>query len=174
MSTSSNALWGNPRRPWLYRVGIGSMLAACVAALTIAVWPASAAETARDDGERLGAAVAALYEADTAEEVDEALIEVRDAAEESRDHSSEELDEQIDSQVDALDRAVDGFVGMHETDSDWDYELYEAELDTAVEDLEDQAEEFRTEAPEVVDAFWEGFDEGLGEGLSDDDTTETA
>jgi LuxR family maltose regulon positive regulatory protein len=36
-------------------------------------------------------------------------------------------------------------------------DLYQSELDTAVADLNDNAADFRTEGPEVQQAFWDGF-----------------
>jgi hypothetical protein len=56
---------------------------------------------------------------------------------------------------------VDGFVGSRTADHEFDAELYQAELDYAVDDLTTQASEFRTEAPEVQQAYWEGFEEGF-------------
>ena len=48
-----------------------------------------------------------------------------------------------------------------ESDSDWDQALYEYELEVAVDDLATQAEDFRTQGPEVHQAFWEGYDESI-------------
>ena len=62
---------------------------------------------------------------------------------------------------DALDRAADGFVGTLTADDEFEQDLYEAELDVAVDDLTSQAEDFRTTGPEVQQAFWDGFDTGL-------------
>jgi hypothetical protein len=140
------------------RIGAGTTVAAVLTAVTLAAWPASEAEKARADGQQFGQAVAALYEADTAEEANAAVADLEIAAQESREHAGDAVGDQVDKQVDALARAVDGFVGMHTTDDEWDAELYEYELDVAAEDLVDQAEEFRTESPEVVEAFWEGVD----------------
>lgn len=141
---------------------IGVLLAAAViAAATVALWPASEADKARADGERLGEAVNQLYYADSTEEVDAALAEVSDAAADSREHGGDALAEQVDAQADALSRAADGYVGAITSESDFDAELYEVELDYALDDLESQTSEFRTEAPEVHQAYWDGFEEGF-------------
>jgi uncharacterized protein YPO0396 len=142
----------------------GTGLAAILAAVAVAAWPASAADTARDDGERVGEAVVQLQEAQTTEEVDAALTEVDAAVDEARAHAGEELDEQITDQADALDRAVDGFVGAVETDDEFEAELYEMQLDDAVNDLANNAEDFREQGPEVHDAFWQGVEDGLSAG----------
>jgi hypothetical protein len=139
----------------------GTGLAAVLAAVAIAAWPASAADTARVDGERVGEAVVQLQDAQTTEEVDAALTELDAAVNEARSHAGEELDEQITDQADALDRTVDGLVGAVTTDDEFEAELYEMQLDDAVNDLAGNAEDFREQGPEVHDAFWEGVEDGL-------------
>jgi hypothetical protein len=62
---------------------------------------------------------------------------------------------------DALDRAVDGFVGSRTSDDEFSADLYEAELDGAVDDLYDNASGFRGEGPEVQQAFWEGYQSAI-------------
>jgi type VI protein secretion system component VasK len=141
---------------------VASLLAlAVVATATWALWPASEADQARDDGEQVGQAVNHLYYAESTEEVNDALDELNTAVADSLDHAGDALDEQVTDQADALERAADGFVGSVTSDSDYDQELYEAELDYALEDLSSQADHFRTNAPEVEQAFWEGVDSGL-------------
>ena len=141
---------------------LAALLAVCVvAAATVALWPASEADKARDDGEQVGQAVSHLYYADSTEEVNDALDELNTAVSDSLDHGSDALGEQVTDQADALDRAANGFVGALTTDSEFDQELYEAELDYALDDLSSQADHFRTNAPEVEQAFWEGVDSGL-------------
>jgi hypothetical protein len=142
----------------------GGATAAALAALAIAVWPASEADRARDDGERFGAAVAQLQAADTTEEVDAALVELGDAASDTRAHGYDAVSSQVADQADALDRAANGYVGAVTTDDAFEYELYEAELDGAVSDLESDAEDFRTTGPEVQQAFWDGYESGVNGG----------
>ena len=143
----------------------GTSLVAGLAAVTIAVWPASEAEKAYDDGERFGAAVAQLQSADTTAEVDDALVELRLAAEDTADHAGDAVADQAAAQEDALERAVDGYVGVETADDDFEADLYQAELDTAVNDLESNAANFQDNAPEVEQAFWDGFEDGLPEEL---------
>lgn len=141
---------------------VAALLAlAVVAVATVAVWPASEADKAREDGEQLGQAVNQLYYADTTEELDAALVEVEDAVADSREHGGDALDEQVEKQADALSRAADGFVGSLTAENEFDQELYEAELDYALGDLSSQASDFQTNAPEVEQAYWEGVDSGL-------------
>jgi hypothetical protein len=145
----------------LTKLGLGTLCALLVAILTIAVWPSSEADKAREDGEQLGAAVSSLYHADSADEVDAALADVQDAAADTREHAGDRVDEQLDDTADALYRAADGFVGSHSTDSEFEADLYQAELDVAIDDLNDQFNDTREDAPEVEQAFWDGFDSGL-------------
>ena len=139
----------------------GGAAAAALAALAIAVWPASETEKARSDGERFGAAVAQLQSADTAEEVDAALVELGDTGSRAADHAGDAVADQVSAQEDALDRAVDGFVGERISDDSFEADLYHAQLDTAVDDLTSQADDFRQTGPEVQQAFWEGYEDGL-------------
>jgi hypothetical protein len=143
------------------KLGLGTLCALAAAILTIAVWPASEADKARDDGERLGAAVSSLYAADTTAEVDAALEDVADAAADTRAHAGEQADERVNDATDALSRAADGFVGGVTAEDGFDQELYEYELDVALDDLADGAEGFREDAPGVEQAFWDGFDSTL-------------
>ena len=148
----------------------GTLIAALLAAFTIAVWPASEADKARDDGERFGEAVAALYNADTAAEVDAALVDMRDAAADTREHAGDAVADQVSAQAGALDRAADGFVGERTADDAFEQDLYQAELDTAVDDLTGQADDFRDQGPEVQQAFWDGYETGVN-GNADATTT---
>jgi hypothetical protein len=136
----------------------GLALAALLTALAIAAWPASNTDKARSDGEALGTAVVALQEADTRAEVDAALIDIRDAAATTREHAGDAVADQVERQADALDRAAEGAYGTATADDSLESDLYEWELETAVDDLGDNASDFREEGPEVRQAFWEGYE----------------
>jgi hypothetical protein len=142
----------------------GLLTAAVLAALTVALWPASEADKARTDGEAFGQAVNQLYYADSETEVDAALAEVDQAVSDTREHAGDEVAEQVTEQNDALSRAADGYVGAVTSDDGFESDVYEAELDVALDDLSSQASDFRAQGPEVHQAFWEGVDAGLGNG----------
>jgi hypothetical protein len=142
----------------------GTGIAAVLAAGAIALSPASETDKAYDDGQAFGSAVAQLQSADTSAEVDDALAELRVAATDTREHAGDAVGEQVDKQYDALYRAADGVVGSVTTDSEWDYDVYQWELDVAVDDLTSNAEDFRTTGPEVQQAFWDGYEDGLNAG----------
>src|SRR5262245_66124366 len=93
-----------PRRRLLHWAGGGAAVAAILAAGAIALWPASVADQARDDGERFGQAAAALYDAQSPQEVDAALADMNAAALDSRDHVSGDVNDHINDQADALTR----------------------------------------------------------------------
>ncbi len=145
----------------LRKLAGGTSLAAVLAATAIAVWPASEAEKAYDDGERFGAAVAQLQTAGTTEEVDDALAEMHAAATETREHGNDAVAQQVADQEDALDRAADGFAGSRSAGDSFEADLYQAELDTAVDDLSGNAEDFRATGPGVQQSFWDGYQDGL-------------
>jgi hypothetical protein len=86
------------------------------------------------------------------------------AVTDARDHAGDEVGEQVAAQEDALARAADGYVGAVTSDDAFESDLYEAELDVALNDLTSQASDFRAQGPEVHQAFWEGVDEGLATG----------
>jgi hypothetical protein len=141
---------------------VASLLAlAVVATAAWAFWPASEADKARDDGQAVGQAANHLYYAESTEEVDSALDELNTAVSDTLDHRGDAVGEQVSDQADALERAADGAVGSLTSDNEFDQELYESELDYALEDMSSQADHFRTNAPEVEQAFWEGVDSGL-------------
>jgi hypothetical protein len=161
---AANAAGEAPRKFTLRWLVGGALVTVLAAVLAIALWPASEADKARDDGERVGAAVNDLYYADTSEEVDAALTELNAAVVDTADHAGDEVAEQVADQEDALARAADGFVGSYTSDDSFEVELYQAELDTALDDLYSQASDFRAQGPEVRQAFWEGVDEELNNG----------
>jgi hypothetical protein len=143
------------------RFTIVALIAAALAAVAIAAWPASETDKARDDGEQLGEAVSQLYYAESSSEVEAALAEIDEAAAATRDHAGDEVADQVAAQEDALARAADGFVGSVTASDEFEQDLYQAELEVALDDLTSQAEDFRAQGPEVHEAYWEGFDEGL-------------
>jgi hypothetical protein len=136
-------------------------LVALITAVTIAVWPASAADKARADGKNLGQAVGELYNAQGTADVDAAFADINSALNDTRNHAGDELNEQLDKQADALNRAADGFVGAHSTDDSWDQDLYQSELDYAVDDLSNNANDFQNQRSDVRSAYWDGFQSGL-------------
>jgi hypothetical protein len=139
----------------------GTLLAASLAALTIAVWPASEADKAREDGKQYGEAVAALSAADTSAELDAALADLHTAALDTRDHAGDAVADQVAAQEDALARAADGFVGSATATDGFEADLYKLELDIAVDDLDSQADDFRAQGADVQQAFWEGYEDGV-------------
>jgi hypothetical protein len=139
----------------------GSSLTAVLVAGAIVLWPASETDKAYDDGQRFGEAVAQLQTASTTEEVDAALTEMDAAVADTREHAGDAVANQASDQNDALSRAADGFVGVHTSDDAFSVDLYQAELNDAVDDLGNNAEDFRTTGPEVQQSFWDGYQDGL-------------
>jgi hypothetical protein len=162
MSTTTHAIPTPTRRRSLLRwIAGGLVTAAAIVAIAIAVWPASEADKASEDGKQLGEAVTGLYNATNADEVDAAVTDIRAAVSDTREHAGDAVANQVDDQADALASAADGFVGSRTSDDAFEADLYQAELDYAIDDLTNQADDFRTNAPEVQQAFWDGYQEGL-------------
>jgi hypothetical protein len=149
------------RASLLARFAGGVVTAVLLVALAVVLWPASEADKARADGEQLGQAVLDLQNAQSEADVEAALADIDAAVGDAREHAGDEVSEQVAEQQDALARAVDGFVGATTTDDAFEADLYEVELDYALEDLESQAANFRGQGPEVHQAYWEGFQEGF-------------
>ena len=147
------------------RVLAAAVALAAIVAVTILVWPASAADKARADGKHLGQAVGDLYHAQSQADVDAAFADMHGALDDTREHAGDELNEQLDKQADALNRAADGFVGAHTSDDGWDQDLYQSELDYAVDDLVNNADDFRNQRSDVNQAYVEGFQSGLPDEL---------
>jgi hypothetical protein len=139
----------------------GVLVAAVIAALTVALWPTSETDKAREDGENVGQAITDLRNAETTGDVDSALDDLHSAIRDTRDHAGDAVYEQVDAQGDAIYHAVNGFIGANSSDDEWEQDLYEEELETALEDLTSQAEDFRTTGPEVQQAFYQGLQDGL-------------
>ena len=152
------------RSTFLTKLLTCTLVVALLAAVTVAVWPESAADRARADGERFGQAVGDLYYANSDAEVDAALTDIDSAVTDTREHAGDEVASQVEDQADALSRAADGFVGSRTTDDAWEADLYQAELDVALDDLADNAGDFRAQGPEVHEAFWQGVNDGLPQG----------
>jgi len=149
------------RRSLVRWIAGGMALTATVTAVTIAVWPASETDKAREDGKQVGQAVTSLYYAQSSSEVDAALGDLQDAVASTADHAGDAVANQVSAQEDALERAADGFVGVHTSDNSFDVDLYQAELNTAVDDLAGNADSFAAQGSDVQQAFWDGFDQGL-------------
>jgi hypothetical protein len=146
------------------KAAAGTAVAAALTAFTLAVWPDSAAEKARADGEAIGSAAAALYNADTAGEAVDARSDLVSAVRDARLRAGDAVADQVEKQEDALNRAVNGYVGTLTADTQFDADVYQSELDYARADLANQADDFRSTGSEVQQAFWEGVDSGLNGG----------
>jgi hypothetical protein len=69
--------------------------------------------------------------------------------------------DQVADQEDAPSRAADGFVGAATATDGFEADLDQAELDIALDDLNNQADDFRAQGADVQHAFWEGYEDGM-------------
>ena len=160
-TTPAPASAGAGSRSLLRKIAAGTSITALLAAGAIALWPASETDKAHDDGQKFGEAVAQLQSATSTAEVDAALADMDAAVADTRDHAGDAVADQVADQQDALARAADGFAGTHTSEDAFSVDLYQSELNAAVDDLTGNAEDFRTTGPEVRQAFWDGYQDGV-------------
>lgn len=160
-TTPAPASAGAGSRSLLRKIAAGTSITALLAAGAIALWPASETDKAHDDGQKFGEAVAQLQSATSSSEIDAALAEMDAAVADTRDHAGDAVADQVDDQANALDRAAEGAYGAATAEDGFTQDIYESEFNTAVDDLSNNAEDFRTTGPEVQQAFWDGYQDGL-------------
>jgi hypothetical protein len=151
------------RSSLLYWFAGGAVAVAVLVAVALALRPQSEADRARADGEAYGAAVAALRSAQSPDDARIALEDVHAAAADTRDHAGDALGAQLAAQEDALARAVDGFLGARGAEDEFGADVYNARLDVALDDLDEQAADFRAQGDDVERAFADGYADGLNE-----------
>lgn len=120
-----------------------------LAALALVACGESPEDQARDEGERAGEAVRALFDAETPEAaqiaVDE-LVTVRDdLSEDVREHVQDEIGVQSES----LQAAAEALQGGDR-----------AALQSAIHDVRAQADAFTSQDDSIANEFWRGFEEG--------------
>jgi hypothetical protein len=71
------------------------------------------------------------------------------AAADTRDHAGDAVADQVGAQEDALVRATDGFAGTATATDELEADLYQAELEIAIDDLDQQAGDFRAQGADV-------------------------
>ena len=127
--------------------------AAVAAAVVLALGAAGCGESpedeARDDGEDVGEAMRALFDAQTPEQAQEAVGDLRDAAGELTQDTADAVRPQLETQRSTLAGAVGG------SPEEWR---------DAVQQARAQADAFRSGADSVANEFWRGFQEGYEDG----------
>jgi hypothetical protein len=124
-------------------------IAAALIALTFAACGESPEDEAREDGEQIGGAVRALFDAESIDQARTALEDLASAADEVDDETRDAVSEQVDTQSASLSAAVDAIQG-----GDLDA------LKSAVQEVRSQADSFRSGEDSVANEFWHGFEEG--------------
>jgi hypothetical protein len=152
---------GAEKKSLLRWIAGGATATAVAVAIAIAVWPASETDKAYDDGQAFGDAVVQLQNATNTDEVNAALDDMSAAVSQTRDNAGDAVANQVADQQDALSRAADGFVGSRTSDDAFSVDIYQSELNGAVDDLASNADDFRTTGPEVQQAFWDGYQDAL-------------
>ena len=123
--------------------------AALVAALALAGCGDSPEDDARRDGKDMGEAVRALHDAQSVEEAQAAVGELRTAAEDLTEDVRGAVSDQVETQKETLSSAADAF-RAGEPD----------ELRAVIGDIRAQAQAFGESGDSVANEFWRGFEEG--------------
>ncbi len=126
-----------------------AVLVILVAALALAACGESPEDKAREEGERAGAAVRALFDAETPEAaqiaVNELVVVRDDLSDEVREHVQDEVGVQTESLQAASEALQSGD---------------RAALQSAIQDARAQADSFTSQDDSIANEFWRGFEEG--------------
>ena len=86
---------------------------------------------------------------------------LHDAAATTAGHAGDAVSDQVADQEDALHAPPRASPASVTAGDAFEFDVYQAELNVAVDDLAGNADDFRTTGPEVQQAFWDGYDTGL-------------
>ena len=126
-----------------------AVTAAVIAALALGACGESPEDEAREDGEQMGEAMRALFDAGSIEDAQAAVGDLKKAVEELSEDTRPAVAEQVESQRDTLSDAGDALRARDTT-----------ELKAAVQELRAQGDAFRNGSDSVANEFWRGFEEG--------------
>jgi hypothetical protein len=126
-----------------------TVVAAALLALAFVACGESPEDEARADGEQVGAAARALFDAESLDQARTALDDLASATDAIDDDTREAVSEQVETQGASLSAAVDA---IQAGDLDG--------LKSAVQQVRSQADSFRSGEDSVANEFWRGFEEG--------------
>ena len=126
-----------------------ALLVILVAALALAACGESPEDQAREEGERAGEAVRALYDAETPEAAQIAVDELVAVREDLSDDVREHVQDEVGVQTESLQTASEALQSGDR-----------AELQSAIQDVRAQADSFTSQGNSIANEFWRGFEEG--------------
>ena len=129
------------------RVTILAVTAA--AALALAACGESPEDEAHEDGEQVGEAVRAMFDATSADQARAAADDLRSAADGLGEDAREHVRDQVEAQGGTLENAAEAF-----TEGDT------AEFRSQIQQVRAQADAFASGNDSVANAFWRGFEDG--------------
>jgi hypothetical protein len=130
-----------------------AVAAIVTAALAFGACGESPEDEAREDGERVGEAVRALFDSESLEEARAAAAEVGDAVEAIGEDARDAVREQVTTQSASLVAAAEA---LQEADT--------TGVKAAVQEIRAQAEAFQQSDDSVANEFWRGFQDGYDDG----------
>jgi LPS O-antigen subunit length determinant protein (WzzB/FepE family) len=126
-----------------------ALAAVVFAALALVACGESPEDQARDDGERAGEAVRALYDAETPEGAQSAVDELTAVRDDLDEDIREHVQDEISVQSESLQAAAEALQGGDR-----------AALQSAIQDVRAQADSFTSQDDSIANEFWRGFEEG--------------
>ena len=128
---------------------VAATASALLAALALAACGEAPEDEAREDGERIGEQLRAVFDATSVEEAQAALDGLRTAAEDVSEDTRDRVQAQIDTQRTSLETAI--------------AELASGDVDgakAAAQEIRAQADSFSSGNDSISNEFWRGFEEG--------------
>jgi hypothetical protein len=126
-----------------------ALAAVLLAALALVACGESPEDEARDQGERAGEAVRALYDAGTPEAAQTAVDELTSVRDDLSDDVRERVQDEVGVQAESLQSASEAVQSGDR-----------AALQSAIQDVRAQADSFTSQGDSIANEFWRGFEEG--------------
>jgi protein-tyrosine-phosphatase len=121
-------------------------------------------DEAREEGKELGQAVHQLYEAETSQEIFQAMDRVVAARDNLRSDVRKVAGEQLEVQSDSLADATEAIGEAATATTAQELDDARQDLRNAIQNIRAQAETFESQNDALANAFWRGFQEGYDGG----------
>lgn len=135
----------------------GTLLLAGALAVAGAGCGESPEDNAKDHGEDVGEAFRDLTQARSAQEIDDAAVELKDAVAAVGDSGGDQVQQQLGTQQATVQKAI---ADVKSALAAGDVAGAQTTLQSALQDVRAQAQAFRSSGDSVANAFWSGVKEG--------------
>jgi imidazoleglycerol phosphate dehydratase HisB len=134
--------------------------ALAVVALAAAGCGDSPEDTAHDNGEALGEALAQIDDAQDVQELTSGTVALRQAVSDVSDDVGSRVRKQVDAQQDSLSSAVGDLRTAITSDDAEARDEARVKLQDSVQDLRSRASSFSDSSDSVANSFWDGVKDG--------------